>query len=115
MDPSRFWNDLIEKYSRCELTYPSNRLVAVAGIAKLFQDVTKDRYIAGPWSSHLLPMMTWRVHYPQPRRPSEYRASLWSWAFVDGPVHMTGFSSDSKLLVSFWMLKSLPDYRMKCP
>jgi hypothetical protein len=99
MDTFNLWNDLVQKYSRCDLTYPSDKLLAMAGIAKLFQGATNDRYVAGLWSSHVLTMMDWRVYDPRPRQSSEYRAPSWSWASVDGPIRMHGRSGGDEFLV----------------
>jgi len=99
MNTFNLWRNLVEKYSRCDLTYPSDKLLAIAGVAKLFQGVTNDKYVAGIWSSHVLTMMDWRVYDPRPRQSSEYRAPSWSWASVDGPVRMHGPSFGDESLV----------------
>lgn len=98
-DKFNLWNDLVEKYSRCDLTYPSDKLLALAGIAKLFQGATSDSYIAGLWRSQVLAMMDWRVYDPRPRQSSEYRAPSWSWASVDGPVTIRGLITGDEFLV----------------
>jgi hypothetical protein len=80
------WMNLVETYSGCVFTEPSDKLFAFSGIAKLFQDYTKDVYIAGMWRSRLPEMMCWYVQAPQPALVSTYRAPSWSWASIDGPV-----------------------------
>lgn len=95
----RLWTSLIKKYSRCELTNPSDKLFAMAGIAKLFQNITRDEYVAGLWKSRLLPMMEWWVQDPRPRQSLEYRAPSWSWASVDGPIELNEPDSGAKFLV----------------
>jgi hypothetical protein len=80
------WMNLVQEYSGCVFTRPSDKLFAFAGIAKLFQDYTKDLYIAGMWKSRLPEMMDWYVDAPQPVSSSKYRAPSWSWASIDGPV-----------------------------
>ncbi|KAI0552835.1 heterokaryon incompatibility protein-domain-containing protein [Xylaria curta] len=80
------WNELVKKYSRCALTYPSDKLFAIAGIAQLFRDATGDEYVAGLWKSRLIEMLDWRVYEPETLQSSGYRAPSWSWASVDGPV-----------------------------
>ncbi|KAI0436362.1 heterokaryon incompatibility protein-domain-containing protein [Xylaria telfairii] len=79
------WVDLVRGYSQCALTKPSDKLFAIAGIARLFRDVTGDEYVAGLWKSWLLEMLDWRVEDPKELQSSEYRAPSWSWASVDGP------------------------------
>ena len=80
------WTHLVKTYSGCAFTNPSDKLFAFSGIAKLFQDYTKDVYIAGMWKSRLTEMMGWYVDAPQPVLVSTYRAPSWSWASIDGPV-----------------------------
>ena len=99
MDTFSLWNDLVQKYSRCDLTYPSDKLLAMAGVAKLFQGAINEKYVAGLWSSHVLTMMDWRVYDPRPRQSTKYRAPSWSWASVDGPIRMCGLSAGAEFLV----------------
>ncbi|KAI1753686.1 heterokaryon incompatibility protein-domain-containing protein [Xylaria castorea] len=80
------WLNIVEKYSQCALTNPSDKLFAIAGIAQLFRDATGDEYVAGLWKSRLIEMLDWRVEKPKALQSSEYRAPSWSWASVDGPV-----------------------------
>lgn len=80
------WIVLVEKYSGCVFTRPSDKLFAFSGIAKLFQDYSKDVYIAGMWKSRLPEMMAWYVEALQPILDSTYRAPSWSWASIDGAV-----------------------------
>lgn len=103
------WNDLIKQYSRCDLTEPSDKLHAVAGIAKLFEEVTGDEYIAGIWKSRFTTMLDWRVYSPKQRRSLGYRAPSWSWASVDSPVIPEGVSARSESLVE--LVKSAVETR----
>ncbi|KAF7910459.1 hypothetical protein EAE99_011233 [Botrytis elliptica] len=59
------WYDLVSKYSDTELTFPSDRLAAIAGIAQQFiikfkKDNIKDVYVAGLWLSRLSLEMLWK-------------------------------------------------------
>ncbi|KAI1745447.1 heterokaryon incompatibility protein [Xylaria scruposa] len=93
------WRKLVMKYSRCALTYPSDKLVAIAGIAQLFRDATGDEYVAGLWKSRLIEMLEWRVNKPKALRSSEYRAPSWSWASVDGPVWTSVYHENTSYTV----------------
>lgn len=93
------WNDLIKQYSRCDLTKHSDKLFAMAGIAKLFHEVTNDEYVAGWWKSCLLESLDWRVFEPRPRQGVDYRAPSWSWASVDSPIRTAGLSPPMEFLV----------------
>lgn len=80
------WRNLIQGYSSCALTKPEDRLPAFAGIAKLFQEITGDEYLAGLWRSRFLDGLDWRVREPQSDTTRSYRAPSWSWASVNGPI-----------------------------
>jgi len=88
-DQSEMWQYIVINYSRCELTFPQDKLIALSGVARLFQQVTADRYLAGIWRSSIFRYLRWRRtsfngHIAKPR--PAYRAPTWSWASIDGPV-----------------------------
>lgn len=93
------WNDLIKQYSQCELTKSSDKLFAMAGIAKLFQDITGDKYVAGWWKSCLLESLDWRVFEPRPRHGLGYRAPSWSSASANSPIGTSGSSPSMEILI----------------
>ncbi|KAE9581531.1 hypothetical protein CGMCC3_g2600 [Colletotrichum fructicola] len=84
----KLWEKLVGVYSQCKLTKSEDKLVAFAGVAKAFQELTGDTYLAGVWRSQLLAQLNWTAlekmraaHFPK-----RYRAPSWSWASIDGPV-----------------------------
>lgn len=89
------WKRVVEVYSKTLLTEPKDKLIALAGIAKImsrriFNGKDED-YIAGMWRKHLESQLLWRVdtvqengkYKPHSRRPPNYRAPTFSWAAVD--------------------------------
>lgn len=97
------WRKLVSSYSKLSLTYESDALPALAGLASTFSRLSGDiEYAAGNWRSHrLLSDLLWyRVHVrPQPPgadvavRP--WRAPSWSWVsarFVPGEVDFAPFT-----------------------
>jgi len=83
------WNRLVETYSACNLTVPSDKMVAFAGIAQHFQNLlgSGDVYIAGIWRSQLPYALCWfSTKEHRAYRPSAYRAPSWSWASLDGAI-----------------------------
>ncbi|KAG4430374.1 hypothetical protein IFR05_014144 [Cadophora sp. M221] len=71
----RIWHEIVENYSRCALTKATDKLIAIAGLARLFREQTGYEYSAGAFG-------------PKPR-PSSYRAPSWSWAAVDGFINLS--------------------------
>lgn len=51
---------LVEEYTKKQLTYPKDRLPALAGLAKLYSESLNEAYLAGLWENHLIYQMLWR-------------------------------------------------------
>lgn len=75
------WLQLVQTYSQLELTYKTDRLPALSGIAYLVASKTEDAYIAGLWKQDISAGLLW---YVWPCRPANttYVAPSWSWASV---------------------------------
>lgn len=78
------WYHVIGKYGTLSLTKQSDKLPAIAGIARQVQIATGDTYLAGLWKSDIERGLQWSyqplgilVNSPTPRAPS------WSWAGPD--------------------------------
>jgi hypothetical protein len=92
------WSDAVESYSKCSLTMSKDKLVAIAGLAKLLKESFGEHteYMAGLWIHHLFLHLVWEPQpyrysftgkSPRQKRPTEYRAPTWSWASIDNPVY----------------------------
>lgn len=57
----RRWYSVVANYSRRQLTFPSDVLSALAGLAIVFQHRLGDRYLAGLFSGDILRGMLWQV------------------------------------------------------
>ncbi len=79
------WAKLAEEYSEMVLTFGSDKLPAISGIAKFIQQRTNATYLAGLWSERLLPNLCWSVESLE-KRPLEWRAPSWTWASVDAAI-----------------------------
>lgn len=73
------WLQLVQTYSQLELSYKSDRLPALSGIAYLIGSKTKDEYIAGLWRGDIAAGLLWYVWPCQPAT-STYIAPSWAWA-----------------------------------
>jgi len=89
------WRFLVEDYSRRRLTFISDKLFALAGIAYMVQFFWPGGglYLAGIWEAELQRQLFWQTLWtekegerePRPRkRISEFPS--WSWMSWDGPV-----------------------------
>lgn len=86
------WHTMLELYQPRTLTKSSDKLPAVAGIARAIEEKTCDRYVVGLWRSQLIEGLLWQPGSGV-KAPTEYRAPSWSWASVDGGLGCEGLSN----------------------
>ncbi|KAF2111990.1 heterokaryon incompatibility protein-domain-containing protein [Lophiotrema nucula] len=82
-----YWrSEIVPEYTRLDLTRPTDRLVALAGLAEAFTLLrTGDTYLAGLWKKTLKSDLLWCVD--PTRSSSRLRiAPTWSWGSVTGAV-----------------------------
>ena len=88
----QLWPRIVEAYSRCLLTKPEDKLIAISGIAKKLSAVIGDDYVVGMWRRYLASELLWsvdkcrQIDNEPSRRPSPYRCPSFSWASVDGCI-----------------------------
>lgn len=95
------WVRLIQEYTALDLIYESDRLPAIASVAKQFRRGLKNKnYMAGLWEESLVTGLTWSratlatvpVHWKSrvlalEQRPSAAKtAPSWSWISVPGAI-----------------------------
>jgi hypothetical protein len=87
------WSSVVRAYSETQLTFNSDKAIALSGIAKVMRDTFKDEYVAGLWRRCLEAQLLWSVDHTSQAdfRPSTrsfpYRAPTWSWLSVDGKIN----------------------------
>jgi hypothetical protein len=91
------WREMVLLYTTTHLTCKTDRLPAIAGLAKLWAKTSTDRYIAGCWQKNLIFHLLWTAkvrceHTAMPPHPS------WSWVSFDGPVCFYGPDSPSQFV-----------------
>ncbi|KAM0226642.1 hypothetical protein ACHAP5_012371, partial [Fusarium lateritium] len=84
----RHWMNIVEEYTKRELTYALDKLPAISGVAEVWAQALDDSYLAGIWLSHLPGALLWRSAQPhkQAQQPREYLAPTWSWASLIGQI-----------------------------
>jgi len=95
------WYDAVQEYTRRDLSYPSDKLPAMAGMAKAFHSLTGAAYLAGLWKSNLTHDLMWHTH-PTVRyaKPATWRAPSWSWASTDNKVSFDKITPDCASLAT---------------
>jgi len=105
----QYWNQIVTTYSQAALTFPSDRLPALSGIAREIQRKIRDKYIAGLWCMDLPIGLMWFIHSSEKRSgiskehgegPPPYIAPSWSWASVSSGVSFCNLNYQDHVLVS---------------
>lgn len=92
----KIWWSFVLHYSKGSLTKPRDKLVAIAGLARLVASLIDSDYLAGLWRTDLPGALLWRIrdgmqsNGKPPERPLPYRAPSWSWPSVDGELRQWG-------------------------
>ncbi|KAM7185632.1 HET domain containing protein [Naviculisporaceae sp. PSN 640] len=98
-----FWHRLVKEFSRRHLSYPSDKLPALAGIASIVAALlhsdengeeapdsqSGSHYMAGLWKDNLFHDLCWERHMWEIvpwRATHKWRAPSFSWASVEGNV-----------------------------
>jgi hypothetical protein len=81
---------IVQEYTGKKLTYGTDRLPALSGLAKVFMRNLKDTYFAGLWHGDMHRGLLWYGTGDFKVSPT-YRAPTWSWASVDGPITHPSF------------------------
>lgn len=78
------WFRIIKNYSSRKLSFQSDKLVAISGLAQKMRHLLgEDVYIAGIWKSNLLHSLLWSANKSSLKRSVEYCAPSWSWASMN--------------------------------
>lgn len=81
------WLGIAEDYSAKDLTYESDKLPALSGLASYFCRRHGQEYFAGLLSGSIAEALLWRPYLPGSlSRPIEYTAPTWSWASLKGRI-----------------------------
>jgi hypothetical protein len=81
------WQAIVEEYTRCDLTFEKDKLIAISGVASRMKEHIRCRYVAGLWEHHLLKQLLWDMGIGG-TRPQTYQAPSWSWASTNGQVEI---------------------------
>ena len=85
-DPSddmiKRWYEVVTEYTRRQLTYSSDALPALSGVASKWSSKVSGRYFAGLWEFEFLRSLAWKTNGSGKRAYKEYVAPSWSWASI---------------------------------
>jgi len=117
-DAYKCWSRVVEIYSQTQLLYPSDKLIALSGIAKTISRQIDDTYIVGMWKKYPASQLLWRVDpvYENgqfsylSKRSKDYRAPTFSWAAVEADRGIKyGEFTDQDLLIEVKEIEVTPE------
>ena len=87
-NPENYWRFLVRAYSGRRLSYPKDKLPAIAGMADNYHEITNQEYLAGLWRENLLVDLVWSSWgwEEADKPPKILLGPSWSWASIDGGV-----------------------------
>lgn len=101
----QLWDQVVSQYSTCSLTFPSDKLVAISGVARFLKPLLNDVYILGNWSKAPSIQLLWfHMELDEPLEPlyppSQYscRAPTFSWASSNRAVGISDREESAKAL-----------------
>ncbi|KAF3000900.1 hypothetical protein E8E13_008134 [Curvularia kusanoi] len=90
-----YWYKLVEDYTTRNITKSSDRLPAIAGLAKrVSKQLPKDTYVSGLWLSDIRNGLLWKAGGVG-HDPTRAIASSWSWAAPNERVRFEGLWFDN--------------------
>ena len=90
-----WWYSVVaDDYSRRELTYSSDKLVAINGFAKMLSKMTPMTYLDGLWEEDVIKGLCWSRNSKGKKSAETGRGPSWSWATQDS--HIEYFSAINK-------------------
>ncbi|PSN60875.1 HET-domain-containing protein [Corynespora cassiicola Philippines] len=90
------WFEIVERYSKTELTFATDKLPAISGLARYIQSHTGKEYFSGIWEPTFHIGLVWASDRHLIKRTTSSRAPSWSWASVDGPIQHPRLRGDIK-------------------
>ncbi|ESZ96972.1 hypothetical protein SBOR_2654 [Sclerotinia borealis F-4128] len=104
--PRAVWWRLVQSYSNGDLTYQTDKLVAIGGLAAAVHQSIGGKYLAGLWENHLPYGLVWRrIGKPEVSAfvlstastgPQTFIAPSWSWASLNSEVSMFPTNSENR-------------------
>ncbi|OHE91254.1 hypothetical protein CORC01_13454 [Colletotrichum orchidophilum] len=81
------WGALVDIYTSRNLSFNTDRALAMSGVAERFSVLTGDEYAAGLWKGNIRDELLWRVEQSERQcRPLVYQGPSWSWFAVNSGV-----------------------------
>jgi hypothetical protein len=111
---SDLWAAVVNAYTKTKVSFASDKLVALSGLAKIISEEMNCAYVAGLWQTHLATQLLWYIEPAFDQRdrtfsnPANFdpdprnRAPSFSWAAIDVSGHGVTYANmtNQKLFVT---------------
>jgi len=77
-DPLQTWKKIARQFAERNLTFATDTLPAISGVAREISRHLHDSYVAGLWKENILELLLWYSD-GSTSRPTEYIAPSWAW------------------------------------
>ncbi|KAH8687932.1 heterokaryon incompatibility protein-domain-containing protein [Tricladium varicosporioides] len=89
------WGKIVQDYTQRDMTYHSDKLIAIQGIADAVAPIVSRTYFAGIWDESMRSVFMGLLWSSKKRRSKQLHkldiAPSWSWASTDGVVTWMGY------------------------
>lgn len=83
----RLWGEIVQAFSDADLTFETDKLMAISAAAREMKTLMQCRYLAGHWETDLIRQFSWYGRNSRGfSRWGNYRAPSWSWASVNDVI-----------------------------
>lgn len=113
VDRYTWWRDIVERFTKCGLTYPSDCLIAISGLARRFgigASIPDDcEYLVGLWRGQLPRHLLWD-RSTEPILNQQYLAPSWSWASLSCGIYFYGddFPIEQRIMLDILDISTFP-------
>jgi hypothetical protein len=88
-----YWHCVVDSYGAIQLSFPTDRLIALSGIAREVQKMLPSIYVAGMWQDQLPHSLLWRSSGEDwSTLTPKYIAPSWSWASVTRSIYHPSYA-----------------------
>lgn len=110
------WYQMVADFTARHLTYDTDKMPALSGVATEVAKFEKGTYYAGLWWEDMALGMVWyKYREMELKKPSEYLAPSWSWASLNGRTFNRPFETDKITLPEVLFRECYLEYKSDDP
>lgn len=101
------WESIVEDFTRRDISFASDRLPALSGMAAAIEEITSATYVCGLWYQEIEFGLLWHTPRSEPktrRRQVTNYAPSFSWASITGPVSYTAAAREHMSISSHFQV-----------